>query len=190
MKSSLTSQQKKTLTYIIGTLLALGLAGGMVYDTNRRRAEASNLKQEVASKELEAASIQVSSEADQAQWAEKEAQLSSILLSDQAVPEFLEEVTRLANENQLVRLGINNEDKLLDPAQSTSPEETKLMAVGIRRYLLITLKFQSEYQDMARFLAGVSKLQRPVEFEIVDMRRNPPWVDVTVTLRVYKREAA
>jgi Tfp pilus assembly protein PilO len=190
MKSSLTSLQQKTLMYIVGSLVLLGIAGAMLYDANRRVKEAATLVQETDRKEQEAAVVQIPSDEDQAQWAEKDRQLASLLLSDQQVPEFLEDVARLANENHLQRLGINNEDKVIDPNQPGSPEDGKLASVGIRRYLLVTLKFQSEYPDAARFLAAVSQLPRPVEFQVVDMRRNPPALDMTLVLKVYKREPA
>ena len=190
MKSSLTQQQQKTLIYIAGTLLLLGIAGGMLYDGNRRTKEAITLRLEAERKEQEASTVQVPTDRDQAQWEAKEKELSAILLSDQQVPEFLEDVARLANENHLERLGINNEEKLIDPNQPGTPEDGKLLGVGIRRYLLVTLKFQSQYPDAARFLAAVSQLPRPVEFQVVDMRRNQPTLDMTLILKVYKREPA
>lgn len=190
MKSSLTSLQKKTLTYIVGTLLALALTGGMLYDLNRRSTAALALKQEVERKEAEAASIQLPDAEEESKWAEQEKQLKSILLSDQQVPEFQGEVTRIAYEYRLQRLGINNEDKVLNPDQPISSDDAKLLPLGIRRYVLVTLKFQGEYPDMARFLAAISKLPRPVEFHTIDMRRNPPWIDGSVILKVYKREPA
>ena len=176
--------------YIVGTLLLLGIAGGMLYDANRRIKEAGTLRQDADRKEQEAFTVQIPSDEDQAQWGTKEKQLSSLLLSDQQVPEFLEDVARLANENHLQRLGISNEDKVIDPAQPATPEDGKLANVGIHRYLLVTLRFQSEYPDAARFLAAVSQLPRPVEFQIVDMRSKPPMADMTLVLKVYKREPA
>lgn len=190
MKTSLTSQQKKTLIYILGTLVLLGIAGGMVFDADRRTTEAITLRLEAERKEQEASTIKIPTDAEQAQWAANQNQLSSLLLSDQEVPEFLEDVTRLANENHLQRLGINNQDKVIDPKQPGAPDDGKLLDVGIRRYLLVTLTFQSEYPDAARFLAAISQLPRPVEVQVVEMRRNPPTVDMTLVLKVYKREPA
>jgi Tfp pilus assembly protein PilO len=190
MKLSLGKQQQQTLLYSAGAALALALAGGMIYDLTGRNANATKLKLEVERKEQEAASIQFPGAGEESRWNEREQQLSSSLLSDQAVAEFLEEVTRIANENHLQRLGITNEDKVVGPNQPASPEDAKLPAVGIRRYLLVTLKFQSEYPDAARFMAAVASLARPVDFQVVDLKRNPPWVDVTVTFKVYRREAA
>jgi Tfp pilus assembly protein PilO len=189
MKSSLTSAQQKTLMYIVVTVVLLAMAGGMIYDVNRRRAEADSLNKDMVRKEQDASAVALPTDEDQAEWASREKQLADLLLPDQAVPELLEEITRLANENRLQRLGISNEDKSLEGTQTVpSPEDAKLLAVGIKRYLVITLKFQSEYPDAARFLGAVAALRRPVEFGVVDMRRNPPQLDVTLTLKVYKRE--
>ena len=188
MKSSLTQTQQKTLMYIIGTVLLLAVAGGLLYDANRRTAEAVIAKTNVDRQEQEAAVVTIPSEQEQAQWAANEKALSTRLLSDQQVPEFLEDITRIANENHLERLGINNEDKVIDPNQPATPDDGKVVALGIRRYLLVTLKFQCAYADAARFLAAVSKLPRPVELQTIDIRRNAPTLDVTVTMKVYKQE--
>lgn len=188
MKSSLTQAEQKTLMYIIGTVLLLASAGGMMYDANRRSAQAVTVKMNVDRQEQEAAAVTIPTEQEQARWAARENELSTRLLSDQQVPEFLEDITRIANENHLERLGINNEDKTIDPNQPPTPDDGRIAALGIRRYLLVTLKFQSAYPDAARFLAAVSHLPRPVELQTIDIRRNPPTLDVTVILKVYKEQ--
>lgn len=188
MKSSLTQTQRKTLMYIIGTVLLLGVAGGLMVDINRRTAEAATAKTKVDREEQEAPLVTIPSEQEQAQWLTREKELAERLLPDQQVPAFLEDITRIANENHLERLGINNEDKTIDPNQPPTPQDGKAAALGIRRYLLVTLKFQSAYPDAARFLSAVSRLPRPVEIQTVDMRRSAPTLDVTVILKVYKQE--
>ena len=189
MKSPLKSLRNKTATYIIGAVLALSLTAGMFYDIGRKRTEMTALKRDVERKEQESVSIQLPTVAEENEWTGKQLQLTSMLLADPLVPEFLEEIAGLANENHLERLVINNEDKLIDPKQATADDQ-KLLQVGVQRYLLLNLKFQSDYPDAARFIAAVSRLSRPVEFQIVDMRRDPPRVVVTMTLKVYKREPA
>ena len=188
MKSSLTQAQQKTLMYIGGTLLLLGISGGMLYDMNRRSTEAVTLKLEADRKEQEASTVQIPTDAEQAKWATNEKEMSGFLLTDQTVPEFLEDVARLANENHLQRLAINNEEKTINPEQPATPEDGKLVTLGIKRYLQVTLRFQSEYPDAARFMTAVARLPRPVEFQLVDMRRNPPTIDIILVLKVYKRE--
>ena len=189
MTSSLTQAQQKTLIYLIGTVLLLGIAGWMIYDSNKRTKEAVTLRLDAERKEQEASTITIPSDQEQAKWQLQEKELADLLITDQQVPEVLEDVSRLANENHLERLGINNEDKTID-AQPATPEDGKLVNVGVRRYLQVTLKFQSTYPDAARFIAAVTHLPRPVEVQVIDMRRNPPTVDTILTLRIYKREPA
>ena len=62
MKSSLTQTQQKTLMYIIGTVLLLAVAGGLLYDANRRTAEAVIAKTNVDRQEQEAAVVTIPSE--------------------------------------------------------------------------------------------------------------------------------
>jgi Tfp pilus assembly protein PilO len=184
----LTSQQLRTLIYIIGGVLALAASGGMTYDLSAKRTENSKRKQEIERKERDAQSAQLPSLEEQTNWAGDENQLKNILLPEQIVPEFMAEITRIADENGLQRIGLNTEETVIDPNKSPSPEDTKLLAVGIRRYLVVTVKFQGQYPNVATFLGGVSKLQRPVEYHMIDMRRSPPLVDVTVVMNVYKKE--
>jgi Tfp pilus assembly protein PilO len=188
MNLSLTKAQQKTLIYIVGALLLLGLSGGLIYDANRKAVAARTLKMDADRQQQEADAITLPAQAEQDRWAASESELSTRLLSDQQVPEFLEDITRIANENHLERLGINNEDKAIDANQPAAADDGQLAAVGIHRYLLVTLKFQSAYADAARFLAAVSRLPSPVELQTIDMRRNPPKVDVTLILKVYKQD--
>ena len=72
------------------TVLLLAVAGGLIYDATRRTAEAGKAKTDVERQEAEAAAIAMPSEREQAEWSTKEKALSTRLLSDQQVPEFLE----------------------------------------------------------------------------------------------------
>jgi Tfp pilus assembly protein PilO len=188
--SSLTTQQRRTLIFLVGFVLALVLSGYLIYDLNGERATVARLKQEVERKEREAQAVQLPTLEEQNRWAEQEKQVNEILLPEQTVPLFFEEVTRVANENGLERLGINTEEIVLDPNKSTAADEATPVGIGVRRYLVVTLKFQGDYQNVARFLGGISKLPRPLEYRTVDIRRSPPKVEVMVVMNVYKREAA
>src|SRR6267142_5276443 len=121
--SSLTTQQRRTLMFLVGFVLALAVSGYLIYDLNARRATAARLKQEVERKEREAQSVQLPSVEVQNKWADQERQVNEILLPAQTVPLFFEEVTRIANENGLERLGINSDEMVLDPNNTTSPDE-------------------------------------------------------------------
>lgn len=185
--NSLTSQQKQTLAFIIAFVLAVAASGGMLYRLGTEKAQAASALADVERKEIQAQTSQMPSPEDLEQWSSIEQQLSSVLISDQTVPLFFEEVTRIGTQNGL-QPTINTEEKVLDPAKSPTPEEIKLMEIGITKYLLMTITFRGGYPEVARFLSEVSRLQRPVEFRNIRMRRAPPFVDVSLTMHVYKRE--
>ncbi len=187
--TSLTSQQKSTAVYVALLTAALIIAGWLMYDLNTKRTNVARTRQEIERKEHDIQNAAIAGPEDQAKWQQQEKQLSDLLLTDDAVPQFFEEVTRIANENHLQRLGLNTEETVIDAANSPSPEQMRLLGVGIRRYLVVTVKFQGEYPDVARFLGGVSRLPRPVEYHAIELRRSPPLIDVSVVMNVYKREA-
>ncbi len=188
--SSLTKQQQRTLIYIGGVVLGLGLAGASLWDLGGKRAEVSKLQPDVEQKERQAQSARPVSPEDQAKWAIQEQQVATLLLTDQAVGQLFEEVGRIANDNHLQRFSMDTNEKVIDPATETSPEVTKVLAVGVRRYLVVAMKFSGQYPDIARFLGGVAKLNRPLEFQSIDLKRSPPFIDAVVVMNVYKREPA
>lgn len=176
--------------YIAGLLLSFGLIGGMLYSLNSSRTAINKQKQDVERKEAQARSFQPPTPEEQSKWAEQEAQVNGILLSDQAVPQLFEEISKIATETGIQRLGINTEEISIDPNKAGSPEEATVVAVGIRHYLAVTMKFQGQYADIARFLGGVAKLNRPIEYHLIDLKRNVPLIEAQLVINVYKREAA
>ncbi|HYR84407.1 MAG TPA: hypothetical protein VE422_10050 [Terriglobia bacterium] len=187
---SLTTQQRRTLKFLLGLAIALALSAYLIYDLNSRRATIDRLKQEVERKERDAHAVQLPTREERTLWAEQERQVNQLLLPEQTVPLFFEEITKIANENGLERLGINTEETVLGPDKSPAPDDVTPAGVGVRRYLVVTLKFQGDYRNVAGFLGSISKLPRPVEYRLIDMRRTPPKVDVTIVMNVYKRETA
>jgi Tfp pilus assembly protein PilO len=189
--SSLTKQQQSTLVYIAGFLLSIGLAGGLLYSLGSGRKAVATLKQQVESKENQASPAKPPSSEEQTKWTEQETQINSVLLTEQAVPELMQEITKLAADSGIQqRFTMTTEDQVIDPAKSGSVNQATAAAVGVQRYLAITMRFQGKYEDVARFLGGVSKLPRPVEYQVLDIKRTVPLVDVQVVLNVYKRAAA
>ena len=188
--SSLTKQQQTTLIYIVGTVLALLLSGGMLYNLNSTQTAITRQRQDLDRKEKQTKGYRVPSLEEQAKWAEQETQINNLLISEQEVPQFFEDVTRIATESGIQRVGMNTEPVTIDPAKASSPEEAKVVAVGVKQYLAVTMKFQGQYADIARFLGGVAKLQRPVEFHLVDMKRTIPLIEVQLVMNVFKREPA
>ena len=185
--SSLTKRQQKTLVYIAGFALSLALAGGLLYNLSTQRAQTAKLKQDVERSESQARGARLPSLEEQNKWTEDEERLNSILLTEQDQQQFFEEVTKAAADNGIQGLGMMPEEVIIDPNKA---EDAKVSGVGIRRYLVVTLKFRGQYQDIARFLGAVSKLGRPTEYYSVNMKRMPPFIDVQIGLRVYKREPA
>jgi Tfp pilus assembly protein PilO len=188
--SSLTKQQQTTVIYIAGFVLSLGLAGGMLYNLSSSRAAVTRQRQDVERKESQARILKPATVEEQSKWTEQEDQVTNLLLSEQAVPQFFEEVTKIATETGIQRLGMNTEELSIDPAKASSPQEAKVVAVGIRRYLAVTMKFQGQYADIASFLGGVAKLERPIEYHVVALKRTFPLIEVQLVMNVYKREPA
>ena len=191
MSAGLTRQQQTTLLYMAGTLLSLGLSALLLYNLSSARTALTTLKQEVENKENRARSARPPGIEEQGAWKDTENALSSLLLPDQAVPEFLAEITQIADETGIQqRLAVNTEETTLAPGKPISPEDAQALAIGIRRYLVISMKFQGQYPDIAQFLGRLSRLQRPVEYKIVDLKRTAPLIEVQVILHAYKRDAA
>ncbi len=176
--------------YIGGVVLGLGIAGGLMWDLTGRRAQLARTQQEVEQKERQAQNARPPSPEDQAKWTGHEQQINTLLLTDQAVGQFFEDVGRIASDNHLQRFSMDTNEKVIDPATETSPEQTKVVAVGVRRYLVIAVKFSGQYPDIARFIGGVARLNRPLEFQSIELKRSPPFIDVVVVMNVYKRESA
>ncbi|MBI4471096.1 MAG: hypothetical protein HY646_00405 [Acidobacteria bacterium] len=187
---SLTKQQKQTLAYIIGFVLLLGLAGFMFFDGSRKKAESAAALRNVEQKESQAQSVQLPAEEEVQQWLQQEQDLQTVLISDQTEPELNQELSRLAADNRLERYVVNTEQHTIDPDKSPSPDELKLLNVGIKRYLTMIVTFNAQYSDAARFLSQVKNLQRSLTYKTIRLRRNPPFVDASVVMHIYKKEGA
>jgi Tfp pilus assembly protein PilO len=161
----------------------------MFYSLSSSRAMLAKEQQDLDRKDSQARGFKPPSPQEQNKWTEQETQMNSLLLSEQAVPQLFEEVTRIATETGIQRLGINTEEVTIDTAKVNSPEESKVVSAGIHHYLAVTLKFQGRYEDVARFLGGVAKLDRPIEYHLADLKRAVPLIEVQLVMNVYKREA-
>ena len=188
--SSLTKQQQTTLVYIAGVVLSLGLAVGMLFSLNSSRSAITKQKQDVERKEAQAQGFKPPSLEEQSKWDSQGSQVNNILLSEQEVPQLFEEITRIATETGIQRLGMNTDEVTIDPSKAGTPEQATVVAVGIKHYLTVTMKFQGQYIDIARFLGGVAKLNRPIEYHLIDLKRTVPLIEAQLVINVYKREAA
>jgi Tfp pilus assembly protein PilO len=186
--SSAAKQKQTAAIYIGGFVVLAGLSAAMLYSLNSSRIAVNRQKQDVERKEQQARAITPPAAEEQRQWAEQEARLTNLLLPEQLVPQLFEEVTKIATETGIQRVGMNTEEVPLDPSKAVSPEDAKVVAVGLRRYLAVTMKFQGQYADIAAFLGRVAKLDRPIEYRLVSLKRTYPLIEVQLVMNVYKRE--
>ena len=188
--SSLTKQQQTTVAYIAGFVVSLVISGFLLYNLSTARTASARQVQDVERKEKQARGVTLPTAEEQAKWAEQETQVANYLLPEQGVPQFFEEVTRIATETGVQRVGMNTDEVAIDPNKAASPEEARVVAVGVRHYLAVSMKFQGQYTDVARFLGGVAKLDRPIEFHLVELKRTVPLIEVQLVMNVYKKEPA
>jgi len=184
---SLTSA-RQTLTFLIATVALLAASGWLMFDLDRQRAEVSAARQELERKEGAARALEPLAAGEQEQRAEQGRQFQDLLLSDQTIPGFYSEITRIAGESQLdQRFGMTPEDKTI-AEQTPTPEETRMLAAGVKRYVVVTLNFRGDYPNVARFLGALSRLPRSIEYQTIDMRRETTLVQITLVMHVHKRE--
>ena len=80
--NSLTGQQRRTLSYLGGMVLALAVAGGLMFDLTRGRAQNVRLQQTMESKEKEAQTANVPTTEEEMRWTAQEQKLKDIQLPD------------------------------------------------------------------------------------------------------------
>ena len=61
-----------------------------------------------------------------------------------------------------------------------------MLAVGIRRYLEVTVRFTADYRNSALFVRDIGKLPRLTEFVSINLNRQVPDIDVTMSFRIYQ----
>lgn len=184
-----TPQQKKLVLYCIGFVLSVVVSLAMFYSLRTERAEVAKLNERVFHDEGVIGNSTLPSLQEQREWTAQQSELRSILLADDSVQQFYEEITRAAADNGIQGLGMTTEEVTIDSARA-GEDESKVIAVGVRQYLSIAMKFRGQYTDIGRFMGAVSRLQRPVEYYSANMRRSQPYIDVQIIFHVYKRAPA
>ena len=177
---------------IYTAVLVLALAGTvlMTWHLGVLRAAFEENENTLAQKQQEASNVVLPTDEESAQWMTQQNLMSSRLLVDAQVPLFFQNITRLYNLNQLDRFDLKSAEYLIAEDAELSEHDMLMQAVGLRRYDLITLEFSGGYRNISQFILGIGQLPRLSEFVSIQMRRRPPTVDVTMTFRVYKSEAA
>ena len=185
---------KKTDRVLVGSVVAivLAIAGTFwtTWDLRAKREAIVEIERELSQKELDAAAVTLPTDDERREWAGQQKLLASRLLPDAEVPQFFNEVSRLAQVYRLQRFDIETEERIVGQVQSPLPGDDTLAQVGIRRYLEFTLTFGGDYTNIAQFVQAVGALPRLTEFISVDFRRSPPEIGVSMIFRVYKVEDA
>jgi Tfp pilus assembly protein PilO len=187
--AGLTRQQQMTLIYFSGFGVCVILSVVLMFNLSASRTALTKLRQEVEQKESQAGSTKSPGPEELSKWSEQQGTLNGLLLPEQEVPQFFEEITTLAADSGIQqRLAVNSEDAAIEPGKPVSPEDTRAAAMGIHRYLVVSMKFQGQYPNIALFLGRLSKLERPIDYRVVDLKRGVPFIEVQLTVNVYKRD--
>ena len=187
---ALTGIDKQVVAF--GAAIVLSIAGvvGMTLSLGTLEEAATERQDELAQMELEAEGIVLPTDEERAAWATDQNLMASMLLADAEVPALLQEVTRLATLNQLDRFELDTEEFAIEEGVEPSPDQALMQAVGIRRYMTVTVRFGADYRSAAQFVRDVGNLPRLAEFVTIRLIRRQPTIDVEISFRVYKSEAA
>ncbi len=180
---------KQVVAYGTLLLLAVATAAGMAWHLGVLRAELAERQAELSQKEIEAQSIVLPSDDERREWTTQQNLTATRLLADAELANFFGEISRQFTLNQLERFNLSSEEYIVGEGE-LSENDSLMQAVGIRRYEVITLQFSGGYRNVAQFIQALGRLPRLAEFVSIQLRRNQPAVDVTMTFRVYKSEAA
>ncbi len=187
---ALKGMDKQVVIYTAVLVLALAGTVVMTWHLGVLRADFAVNENTLAQKEQEASGIALPTDQERGQWMTQQNLMASRLLVDAQVPVFFQDISRLFNLNQLLRFDLKSQEYVVNEGADLSDHDMLMQAVGIRRYDVITLEFSGRYRNISQFIQAVGQLPRLSEFVTIQLRRNTPMVDVTMTFRVYKSEAA
>jgi hypothetical protein len=184
----LISVDRQTLKYLAIAALCIAISAGLLFDLNRRNTQIRELTRDVEAKELQALGTQLPTEEEIRRNAETERLFNAAVVGEESIPLVFEEITRAGSDHR-VQMEIQSEEKTI-PETSEDPLETSARSLGIRQYLIVTVKFQAEYADAAQFLGSIASLPHALSLRSLELHREPPMVSGTMRLHVYKRGAA
>jgi Tfp pilus assembly protein PilO len=174
------------ITLVAGAVLIIGvlLSAGMFLDLTKRESAADKLSKEFHAREQQADALPKPGIATEGASNERLERFSSFIVQPALATQLLEDVSRLAAENNLADVAVTSEEHVINTIDT---DAAVLQSLGIVKYLTITMTFKSEYEDAAKFLGTVEHLPRPLMIRTVDMRREPPRVAATVAMQVYEK---
>jgi hypothetical protein len=178
----------QTLKYAAVVLVCTAISAGLFWDLGSRSTRIREMTRNVEAMEGQAAGTQFPDEDQLRKNAEEERLFNTAIVGEESIPLVFEEITRTGSDHR-VQMEIQSEEKTI-PETSEDPMEANARALGITRYLIVTVKFQAEYADAAQFLGSISRLPHAVPVRSLDIHRSPPMINGTLRLHVYKRGAA
>ena len=110
------------------------------------------------------------------EWQRLAGELERRIPQGRQLSELYAYISNLAEENNL--------DNFNRRVIEDSDQELEEGGIKFRSFDLV-LTFDSEYQALVSFLAGLHSLDRLVEVEMLDVTRKPPLVGVRIILRSY-----
>lgn len=174
---------------IVLTILALAagiaVSGWLVADVSKREKLVDTLAAEVAQKETQAGALPQDTAAPLSgeELAEK---VLRLVAPAGAEEELREELAMLAAEHHLEGFKTESATTAVDPA-SADVENALLMSLGVPSYTDITIEFQAEYDEAARFMDAVEKLPQRVLIKTAEMGKAYPKVGGRLILRAYQK---
>ena len=179
---------RHTLKYAAVVLVCAAISAGLLFDLNSRNTLIKELTRNVEAMEGQAAGTQFPGEDQIRKNAEEQRQFNSAIVGEESIPLVFEEITRAGSDHR-VQMEIQSEEQTIAET-SEDPTEAGARALGITRYLIVTVKFQAEYADAAQFLGSISRMPHAVPVRSLEIHRSPPLISGTMRLPVYKRGTA
>ena len=139
----------------------------------------------LAQMEKQTQSIVPATVEERSEWRTQQSRMARRLLRNAQVPLFVQNITRLANLNQLEQFDLTSAEYVVDESGALSAHDALMQAVGIRRYEMFTLTFSGDYRNIAGFINAVGRLPRLMEFVSINLSGTRR-MSVIMTFRVYE----
>lgn len=184
---------RNAILIVVALIAGIGISMWLVKDVSKRQKEVDQLAAEVDTSKQQVDSLP----------RQTTAPLTPEQLSEKIGPFFLpvgneealkEELARLASEHHLSVSSINLEIKPVNDPQAPDSEDPILASLGITKKVEVSISFQAEYQDSAKFLEALKELRQGVLIRGASFTRGEyplmrTKISGSVSLRLYQKES-
>jgi Tfp pilus assembly protein PilO len=170
---------------VVAVAAAIAISVWLIRDVGAREKEVDQLQAEVSQNESQAASLpqQSSTPLTPEQLAEK---IQGLVIPRGAEQALQQELATIAETHHIEVRKITGEPTPVNPAD-TQGGNALLLAMGIASYIDITIEFDAEYEDAARFVEALENRPQRLLIQSLEMRRNPPRISGRLALRAYQK---